>query len=76
MSAEARELPQRMAAPTDGTELCLKRAAQYLASHPRGVLMPRRLVGEPQRIWTDTDWDGRHIQRNGGTICECGAIVG
>lgn len=41
-AATARALSQRMAAPTEGTEMCLKRVIRHLASHPRGVLMLRR----------------------------------
>lgn len=49
----ARVLPQRMVTATEGTEMCLKRAIRYLASHPRGVLMPTRgAVEEALCIWT------------------------
>lgn len=47
---------------------------------PRGVLMlPRVLIDEPLRIWTDSDWaggvtsrrscSGGDAQRHGGIIC-------
>lgn len=37
LAATARELSQRMATPTEGTEMCLKRATRYLSSHRGGV---------------------------------------
>lgn len=79
LSVTARVLVQRMASPTEGTGMCLKRAIRYLSSHPRGLLIyPRDMVDQTLRIWTDSDWagdvqsrkscSGGYIQRNGGTI--------
>lgn len=76
----ARVLPHRVDTPTDGTEICLRRAIRYMSSHPRGVSMfPRSTIDDTLRMWTDSDWagdvmsrrscSGGHIQRIGGTIC-------
>lgn len=79
MAVTATVLPQRMAVPTEGAEVCLKGGIRHLASHPGGggSLEVRSrspcavglTVGRVGGVTSQKSCSGGCIQRRGGGTC-------
>ena len=78
LSVSSRLLSQRMAKPTAGTEVALKRLIRYIRSHPRGRTLMKWDSGGDLHVLTDSDWAGNKESRkstSGGCLVVGSTVI-
>ena len=79
LSVASRLLSQRMAKPTEGTEVGLKRLIRYVRGHPRCWNLMRWDSGDNITVMTDSDWAGDKETRkstSGGCLMAGRTVIG
>ena len=79
LSVASRMLSQRMAKPTSGTEVGLKRVIRYVRGHPRCWNLMRWNSGNELKVLTDSDWAGDKESRkstSGGCLLLGQNVIG
>ena len=79
LSVASRLLSQRMAKPTEGTEVGLKRLIRYVRAHPRCWNLMRWDSGDEVKVLTDSDWAGDKESRkstSGGCLLVGTTVIG